>query len=37
MKTIKLQELLQKRIYLLNDYIADQKYNITLFTNTNKH
>ena len=26
-----------KRIYLLNDYIADQKYNITLFTNTNEH
>ena len=26
-----------KRIYLLNDYISDQKYNITLFTSTNKH
>ena len=29
--------IIAKRIYLLNDYIADQKYNITLFTNTNKH
>ncbi len=26
-----------KRIHLLNDYISDKKYNITLFTNTNKH
>ena len=29
--------IIAKRICLLNDYIADQKYNITLFTNTNKH
>ena len=29
--------IIAKRIYLLNDYISDQKYNITLFTNTNKH
>ena len=29
--------IIVKRIYLLTDYIADQKYNITLFTNTNKH
>ena len=26
-----------KRIHLLNDYIAEKKYNITLYTNTNKH
>ena len=26
-----------KRIYLLNDYISNNKFNITLFTNTNKH
>ena len=26
-----------KRIYLLNDYISDNKYNITLFTNTNQY
>ena len=29
--------IIAKKIYLLNDYISDQKYNITLFTNTNKH
>ena len=29
--------IIAKRIYLLNDYISDNKYNITLFTNTNKH
>ena len=29
--------IIVKRVYLLNDYISDQKYNITLFTNTNKH
>ena len=26
-----------KRIHLLNDYIAEKKYNITLYKNTNKH
>ena len=26
-----------KRIHLLNDYIAENKFNITLYTNTNKH
>jgi len=26
-----------KRVYLLNDYISDNNYNITLFTNTNKY
>ena len=29
--------IIAKRIYLLNDYVSDNKYNITLFTNTNKH
>ncbi len=30
-------KIIAKRIRLLNDYISDQKYNITLFTNTNKY
>ena len=29
--------IIAKRIYLLNDYVSDNNYNITLFTNTNKH
>ncbi len=29
--------IIAKRIYLLNDYISDNKYNITLFTNTNQY
>ena len=29
--------IIAKRIYLLNDYISHNKYNITLFTNTNKY
>ncbi len=29
--------IVAKRIYLLNDYISDNKYNITLFTNSNKY
>ncbi len=31
-----ISRIIAKRIYLLNDYISDNKYNITLFTNTNK-
>ncbi len=29
--------IIAKRIYLLNDYVSDNKYDITLFTNTNKY
>ena len=32
-----INRIVAKRIYLLNDYISDNKYNITLFTNSNKH
>ncbi len=32
-----ISRIIVKRIYLLNDYISDNKYNITLFTNNNKH
>ena len=32
-----IHRIVAKRIYLLNDYISDNKYNITLFTNSNKH
>ncbi len=32
-----ISRIIAKRIYLLNDYISNNKYNITLFTNTNKH
>ena len=33
----KTSRIIAKRIYLLNDYVSNQKYNITLFTNTNKY
>ena len=29
--------IIAKRICLLNDYISNNKYNVTLFTNSNKH
>ncbi len=32
-----INRIVAKRIYLLNDYISNNKYNITLFTNSNKH
>ena len=32
-----INRIVAKRIYSLNDYISDNKYNITLFTNSNKH
>ena len=32
-----INRIVAKRIYLLNDYISDNKYNVTLFTNSNKH
>ena len=32
-----INRIVAKRIYSLNDYISENKYNITLFTNSNKH
>ena len=32
-----INRIVAKRIYSLNDYISNNKYNITLFTNSNKH